>query len=179
MKSTAQKTTRATRPASHASASASRRHPLTDAAASTLSVPWVSLAPREADSPDIERNDVEVTVSTTTTLSDTLSESPTREGDTRWLTWTGTVVREMESVSDDPEDGVAVRLSARMSTVEKSAGKKDLFEEDTISFGRIGNLTVPEFRRMLAALNALAAALPSTPEVALLRGGTAPTDRGR
>jgi hypothetical protein len=170
MKSTPQKATRAT---------ARRSQPTPVAACVPAGAPidaqagladgtrWVSLAPRATDGPDIERDDIKVTVSMTTTLSDTLSSSSTGRGDTRWLTWTGTVVREMDALSDDPEDGVAVLLQARLSTSEKWDDKPRVFEEETVNLGRLSMLPVSEFRRMLAALNALAAALPSTPEVAL------------
>ena len=132
--------------------------------ASTASAVRTTCAPTDEDAPARDATDTDVVV--TSSVQVKLSEGS--DGEYRFLEWKGVVHREMEADGDDPTDGARVRLTAtysgrEMPTADSTWAPRHYSQ--AVTFGPLENLTVAEFRRVLAGLNALAAALPAFPEL--------------
>lgn len=115
-------------------------------------------APNAADHAAVSEISHEVTAHATVELS------ADADGSWRQVTWSATLIREMSMVAgEDPSSGCGIRLWFTPETSDRVAGKK----EPVCEFSDfVGVLDVAEFRRLVAGLNALAAALPSYPELA-------------
>lgn len=133
-----------------------------------------TLAPRPEDAPDATQIEVDISITVTVpvVLSEHLQADPSGDGfygDSAGVELSGTLVREMSSEGDDPEDGVSVKLAGIFWAYESFAGatgKPPKRTHTPLSFGPLTVRSVSEFRRLIAGLNALAAALPAYPEAA-------------